>query len=118
VGGDPAPAATPTRTGRPRSDDRALLNGILYVLSTGCRWSDMPRAYGAPETAWRRHKEWQTHRVWERALQALLDQGGWAGTVDAQAVAIEATTIEAKKGARRSGATASAARQGARSTSS
>lgn len=25
------------RTGRPRADDRKTLNGILYVLTTGCR---------------------------------------------------------------------------------
>ena len=31
------------RTGRPRADDRRALNGILYVLTTGCRWMDMPR---------------------------------------------------------------------------
>jgi len=30
------------RTGRPRVDDRAVLNGLLYVLITGCRWMDMP----------------------------------------------------------------------------
>ena len=28
------------RTGRPRADDRLVLNGILYVLTTGCRWMD------------------------------------------------------------------------------
>jgi len=30
------------RVGRPRKDDRVVLNGILYVLVTGCRWMDMP----------------------------------------------------------------------------
>jgi transposase len=26
-----------SRVGRPRADDRMVLNGILYVLTTGCR---------------------------------------------------------------------------------
>ncbi len=26
------------RVGRPRADDRMKINGILYVLTTGCRW--------------------------------------------------------------------------------
>jgi len=26
----------PARTGRPRADDREVVNGILYVLYTGC----------------------------------------------------------------------------------
>ncbi len=25
-----------------------------YVLTTGCRWMDMPRGYGSHKTAWRR----------------------------------------------------------------
>ena len=28
------------RVGRPRADDRMAVNGILYVLITGCRWMD------------------------------------------------------------------------------
>ncbi|RLE68618.1 MAG: hypothetical protein DRJ34_02665 [Thermoprotei archaeon] len=28
----------PAQTGRPRADDRKVLNGILYVLRTGCAW--------------------------------------------------------------------------------
>jgi transposase len=31
-----------SRVGRPRADDRMVLNGILYVLTTGCRWMDIP----------------------------------------------------------------------------
>jgi transposase len=33
-----------------------VLNGILYVLTTGCRWMDMPLEYGSYKTAWRRLK--------------------------------------------------------------
>ncbi len=42
------------RCGRPRADDRKTLDGILYVLRTGCRWADVPREYGSPVTCWRR----------------------------------------------------------------
>src|SRR5690606_28466239 len=34
--------------GRPPADPRKTLNGILYVLKTGCTWADMPRQYGSP----------------------------------------------------------------------
>ena len=30
----------PAHTGRPRADDRSTINGILYVLMSGCRWMD------------------------------------------------------------------------------
>ncbi|WP_080565394.1 transposase [Methanosarcina barkeri] len=29
--------------GRKRVNDRQIINGILYVLITGCQWRDMPR---------------------------------------------------------------------------
>jgi transposase len=33
------PLPPKAHTGRPRADDRRTLNGILYVLTTGCRSS-------------------------------------------------------------------------------
>lgn len=36
--------------GRPRADDRKVLNGILFVLRTGCCWEDIPREYASPAT--------------------------------------------------------------------
>jgi len=62
----------PSRRGRPRLDDRKVLNGILFVLTTGCRWADMPRRYCHPTTAWRRLKELQEEGVWQKILQSLL----------------------------------------------
>jgi len=41
-------------TSRPGADDRVVLNRILYVLLTGCRWMDMPKRYGHYSTAFRR----------------------------------------------------------------
>jgi transposase len=60
----------PARTGRPRADDRRTIEGILFVLITGCRWQDLPREYGAPTTAWRRLKRWGEEGVWERIWRA------------------------------------------------
>jgi transposase len=32
----------PRRNGRPRADDRLMLNGVLWVLCSGAAWRDMP----------------------------------------------------------------------------
>ena len=37
--------------GRPRVDERAALEGILFVLHTGCRWRDLPLQLPPPERA-------------------------------------------------------------------
>jgi len=41
------PPPKPRRGGRALSDDRSLINGILYVVTTGCRWREMPGKYGS-----------------------------------------------------------------------
>jgi transposase len=58
--------------GRPRADDRNTLNGILYVLRTGCRWEDVPREYGSPPTCWRRLRRWEQDGIWEKIWRSLL----------------------------------------------
>jgi transposase len=35
------------RTADPPIDDRAALEGILFVLDTGCRWRDLPPQLGS-----------------------------------------------------------------------
>jgi transposase len=87
-------------TGRPRADDRRTLNGILSVLTTGCRWMEMPKEYGSHKTAWRWLTEWQERGVWEGLWRRLLELGYQAGRLRLGAVAVDATTIEARKGGR------------------
>jgi transposase len=52
--------------GRPRADDRKVLNGILYVLTSGCRWMDAHKRYGHYSTAFRRLKRWEREGVGQR----------------------------------------------------
>jgi len=67
------------KTGRPRVDDRIVLNGLIYVLLTGCRWMDVPIRYGHYLTAFRRLKRWQREGVWSRILEALASRGYFMG---------------------------------------
>ncbi len=34
------------KTGRPPSDRRLMLNGILWILRTGSPWRDLPERFG------------------------------------------------------------------------
>jgi transposase len=91
----------PARTGRPRADDRRTLNGILVVLTTGCRWEDLPAQYGSPVTCWRRLRTWQGDGTWERLWRALLTMLDKRQRVDLEHTALDSSTVAAKKGARR-----------------
>ena len=54
------------KPGKPRVDDRTVISGILHVLKTGCRWRDVPAAYGPPTTIYNRYNRWSRRRIWQR----------------------------------------------------
>ncbi len=60
------------RLGRKWLDNRKVLNGIVYVLKTGCAWADVPRQYGSPTTCWRRLQQWSANDTWEKVWRLLL----------------------------------------------
>jgi transposase len=96
---------TPARTGRPRAEDRRTIDGILYVLITGCRWPDLPREYGAPTTVWRRLKLWGEAGVWERIWRAALATLDQQGRLDWTIAFLDGSFVPAKRGGEKVGLT-------------
>jgi transposase len=88
----------PARTGQPRANDRQTIDGILYVLITGCRWQDLPREYGAPTTVWRRLKHWGELGVWERIWRAALEALDRLGELDWSIAFLDGSFVPAKNG--------------------
>ena len=60
------------RGGRPWAENRAVLEGILWILRTGARWKDMPGEYPSPSTCWRRLRRWEEAGVWLAIWRAFL----------------------------------------------
>jgi predicted DNA-binding transcriptional regulator YafY len=59
------------RTGRPRLDDRQIINGIFYVLKNKIRWSDLPASYGAATTCNSRYMVWKKTGIWDK-IQSVV----------------------------------------------
>lgn len=97
----PRPPAVNGRTGRPRVDDRAVLEGILFVLTTGIGWVTLPPELGCGSgvTCWRRLREWQDAGVWDRLHQVVLDRLGEHGVLDWSRAAVDSVSVRAKRGA-------------------
>ncbi|MDP9375370.1 MAG: transposase [Chloroflexota bacterium] len=91
------------KTGRPRADDRKTLEGILFVLRSGCRWQDLPRRYGAPTTVWRRLKTWQEDGTWLRRWRVVLGRLDAPGRLAWAYAFLDGVFAPAKKGATQSG---------------
>src|ERR1051325_5779489 len=68
------PPKKPGTPGRPALSNRQVLNGILFVLRTGCQWKAVPRVYGSGSTLHRRFQQWRRLKVFERLWQLMLKQ--------------------------------------------
>ncbi len=96
----------PASTGRRKADDREVLNGILYVLVTGCGWEYLPHDIGASyQTCHRRLLEYQRRRVWQKILQALMREADRKGKLNLPNAYHDASVVKSKKGQRTKSAT-------------
>jgi putative transposase len=60
------------KPGRPRRDDRAIFDGLIWLARTGSQWSQLPRAFGPKSTVHERFTEWVATDALERAWAVLL----------------------------------------------
>lgn len=86
------------RRGRPWSDRRTVLNGILWILRTGARWQDLPPQYGPYQTVHRRFQNWVRSKVLEEVLLAVAQDLKDRGGLDLRECFIDGTFVPAKKG--------------------
>src|SRR5438874_7532088 len=89
--------------GRKRLPDREALQGILFVLHTGISWTHLPLelGFGSGVTCWRRLDEWQRAGVWERLHELLLARLRAAGEIEWTRAVVDASHVQAKRGAPR-----------------
>lgn len=60
------------KSGRPRRDDRAIFNGLIWLARSGSQWSALPRHFGPKSTVHERFSEWVATGALERAWAVLL----------------------------------------------
>ncbi|MDN5868917.1 MAG: IS5 family transposase, partial [Candidatus Nitrosocosmicus sp.] len=67
------PKEKPSKTvGRPIVPYRKVLDGIVYILRTGCQWKMLPREYGSGSVCHRRFQEWNKLDVFKKIWIKLL----------------------------------------------
>src|SRR5215217_3030809 len=86
--------------GRPPLDDRKVLEGIVFVLRTGIPWASLPKQMGCGSgmSCWRRLRDWQAAKVFERLHRALLDRLGRANAIDFGRCSLDSASFAAKRG--------------------
>ena len=84
---------------------REIVNGILYVLRSGCPWRLMPHDLPAWGTVYYYLQTWRKAGIWDKALEALrkqerqrqgLDEEPSAAVIDSQSIKTSAVRGESK----------------------
>lgn len=64
----------PAKTGRPRTNQRRALDGIIYHLRTGCQWNALPRLFGDDSSVHRTLQRWIKRGVLKAIWGVLIEQ--------------------------------------------
>ena len=94
----PGKASDPGRT---TADNRSFVNGVLWVLRSGARWSDLPTRYGACKSVHKRFTRWAAKGIRERGSQSLIqDRSNEYLMIDSSIVRAHAQAATGKGGQR------------------
>jgi len=69
----PKPKSNPKEGGRPPADLREVINGIFYVLKTGCSWRSLPHDLPNYNTVYGYFNRWSQTGLW-RQINSILVQ--------------------------------------------
>ena len=82
------------RKGRPFSDARMIVEGIVYRYRCGIAWRDVPAVFGPWQSLWTWHRRMAAQGTWDRVLERLLAAAEAAGMID-WSVSVDSTIARA-----------------------
>ena len=76
-------------------DHRQMIDAILWALSDGGRWRNLPAEFGPWQSAYDRFRRWTRSGLWDDVLAALRDRKAEAGQIDGRLYAIDGSVVRA-----------------------
>ena len=88
------------RAGRPPADLFEVINGLLYVLSTGCRWRDLPHDFQIHyTTGYRYFIKWVKQGTLKKIFEELKYRADKKNLLHWRNAYLDASDVRSKKGA-------------------
>lgn len=100
-------ASLPSKsTGRRRVNQREAFNACLYILSTGCRWNDLPHDFGVSDSsAYRYLLTLKRRTLLTKIFDRLKGKAERQGKIRLNNCYLDASVVKSKRGANDSGDT-------------
>ena len=86
-------------TGRPPSDPRWMLDGIVWSLSTGAGWRDLPERFGPWQTVYDHFRRWRKGGVFATIVEALQLKLDRDGLIDWDLWCVDGASVRATRAA-------------------
>lgn len=74
--------STAGKVGRPFSDNRTIMEAIVYRFRVGCPWRDRPERFGPWQTVWKRHNLYSRTGVYDAIHQHVMALKDAEGNID------------------------------------
>ena len=103
--------APPKKTGRPRTNWRRALDGIIFRMRTGCQWNQLPKEFGDDSSVHRWFQRWNRNGVMQRIWAALVDRCEELGGVHWKWQAADGAMVKARFGGEKNRAKPDRSRQ-------
>lgn len=65
------------KQGRPRKDNRIIMNGIVWLARSGAPWRDLPERYGSWKTVYSRFRKWIDDGILDNIFHILSLKQNW-----------------------------------------
>jgi transposase len=102
--------------GRPRVDDRRVIDGMLFKAKTGIAWRDLPERYGPWKTVYNRFWRWSRNGTLTMLVRRVKVISEAVSELDAE-VAVDSSIVRAHQHAAGARATGGGAARRAGGTS-
>ena len=70
-----------------------MLNGMLWILRTGCQWRELPESYGRWQNVYARFRKWQKDGIFEKIFRKLNQDA------DMEYICMDSTAIKVHESA-------------------
>jgi transposase len=85
--------------GRPWRGHRQMIDGMLWILTTGAPWRDLPEEFGPWQTVYHRFNTYRRDGTFDRIFERLQLKLNEEGKIDCELFCIDGSSVRASHAA-------------------